>query len=153
MIRNLIVLLLLAAPLSAADITVESVVAQMNLYRQAAGLEPLRADDRLTRVADLRMQDMTELAYWGHVSPDGRSPFELLRPTGYLFQAAGENLAAGFETAEVLVQSWMESEGHRENILSHTYQDCGVAILEGATTGRATGRSVVVMFGRQLTSR
>ncbi|HEU4521103.1 MAG TPA: CAP domain-containing protein, partial [Thermoanaerobaculia bacterium] len=140
------------APVKAAEITRAAVVAEMNVHRAAAGLPPLREDDRLIRVANLRMRDMEELAYWDHVAPDGRTPFELLRPSGYQYQQAGENLASGFETAEVLVQSWMESKGHRDNILSPVYQDCGVAIIEGSTLGRSTGRSVVVMFGRALPS-
>ena len=148
-----VVAMTLVMPAVAAEITREAVVAEMNVHRTAAGLPPLREDDRLIRVANLRMRDMEELGYWAHVAPDGRSPFELLRPSGYLYQSAGENLASGFETAELLVQSWMESKGHRENILSPVYQDCGVAIIEGATTGRSTGRSVIVMFGRPLTSR
>lgn len=149
-LNHLVIVLLLATGAGAAEITRESVVAEMNVHRQAAGLAPLRDDERLTRAAGLRMRDMEDLAYWAHVAPDGRSPFELLRPTGYLYQSAGENLAAGFETAELLVQSWMESKGHRQNILSPLYQDCGVAVLEGSTTGRAMGRSVVVLFARPL---
>ena len=144
----LVILLLTANRAGAADITLESVVEQMNAYRTAAGLDPLRADERLTRAATMRMRDMEDLGYWDHVAPDGRSPFDMIRPTGYRFQAAGENLARGFETVELLVQSWMESKGHRANILSPVYQDCGIAVLEGSTMGRATGRSIVVLFGR-----
>ena len=83
------------------------------------------------------------------VGHSGNSPFRWLKPHGYDFWFAGENLAAGFETAEVMVEGWMESKGHRDNILSPMYADCGIAILEGSTTGRATGYSVVVIFGRE----
>jgi uncharacterized protein YkwD len=61
----------------------------------------------------------------------------------------GENLATGFETARLLVQSWMESPGHRANIMSSDYEDCGVAIIDGSTTGPANGKAIVVLFGRQ----
>lgn len=138
-----------AAAASAAEITRETVIAEMNVHRAAAGLPPLQEDDRLLRAATARMRDMEEQAYWAHVAPDGRSPFEVIRPHGYQFMNAGENLASGFETAEVLVQSWMESKGHRANILSPVYRDCGVAVIEGATTGRAAGRSIVVLFARE----
>lgn len=135
---------------SAAEITAESVLAEMNVHRATVGLPPLRHDERLLRAADSRMRDMEERSYWAHVAPDGRSPFVTIRPQGYEFQYAGENLAAGFETAELLVQSWMESKGHRANVLSPLYQDCGVAVIDGATTGRAIGRSVVVLFARPI---
>lgn len=135
---------------NASEITTESVVATMNVHRIAAGLGPLRADARVVRAADDRMRDMEEQAYWAHVSPEGRAPFEWLRPRGYSYSYAGENLASGFETAEVLVESWMESKGHRDNILSPLFQDCGVSILEGSTLGRSTGKSIVVLFARPM---
>jgi uncharacterized protein YkwD len=152
--RLLLIAILFAASsaASAAEITAETVLAEMNVHRATAGLPPLRHDERLLRAADSRMRDMEELSYWAHVGPDGRSPFMTIRPQGYEFQYAGENLAAGFETAELLVQSWMESKGHRANVLSPLYQDCGVAVIDGATTGRSTGRSVVVLFARPMVS-
>ena len=67
--------------------------------------------------------------------------------TEWLFLLAGENLATGFETTELLVTGWMESPGHRDNILSPHFEDCGIAIIDGLTTRRATGKSIVVMFG------
>lgn len=147
--RILFALLVVAAlPLAAAEITRDNVLAQMNAYRADRGLPPLRFETRMQKAADDRMRDMEEQEYWAHESPDGRSPFTWLRAESYDFEFAGENLAAGFETNEVLVQSWMESPGHRENIMSPLYADCGIAIIDGSTKGRAAGKSVVVMFGR-----
>jgi uncharacterized protein YkwD len=140
--------LLAAAAASAVEITTKSVVDEMNVRRAKAGLAPLREDSRLSQAADDRMRDMEEQGYWNHSDPQGRSPFQWLRPRGYDFSYAGENLASGFETAEIMVDGWMESKGHRENILSPFYSECGVSIIDGATTGRATGRSVVVLFAR-----
>lgn len=143
----LALLVLVAAPAFAVDITPASVVAAMNEQRERAGIRPLRADPRLDAAATDRMRDMEEQSYWAHEAPDGRSPFVWLRPRGYLFRFAGENLAAGFETTELLVSGWMESNGHRENILSPDYDDCGIAIIDGGTMRRVTGKSVVVLFG------
>jgi len=146
--------ILIAATSYAADgnrpttITRQSILDSMNAYRADSGLPPLREDARLDHAAEDRVRDMEEMAYWNHESPDGRSPFLWLKPRGYNFSNAGENLAAGFETTEVLVSSWMESKGHRENILSNVFEDCGIAIIDGSTTGPATGKSIVVMFGR-----
>lgn len=141
-------LLWFALPLLATEITSDAVIKAMNANREQNGLPALREDARLTKAANDRIRDMEDLGYWAHESPDGRAPFVWLKTEGYDYQYAGENLAAGFETNEVLVSSWMESPGHRSNILSPLYTDCGVAVVEGATTGRATGRSVVVLFGR-----
>ena len=145
----LLAIALVASTTFAADITRESVVSEMNVRRATLGLPALREDSRLDLAADDRVNDMEELSYWAHVAPDGRKPFEWLRPRGYQFRYAGENLASGFDTVEVLVDAWMESKGHRQNILSPIYHDCGVSIIEGATMGRASGKSIVVMFGRE----
>ena len=142
------ILLFAALPLAATEITRDNVLSSMNAYRAERDLPPLHFDARLQKAADDRMRDMEELEYWSHESPDGRSPFTWLRAENYDFEFAGENLAAGFETNEVLVSSWMESKGHRDNIMSPLYIDCGIAIIDGSTRGRAVGKSVVVMFGR-----
>jgi uncharacterized protein YkwD len=145
----LIAVALVATSAFASDITRASVVAEMNVRRAAFALPPLHEDARLDGAADDRIDDMEDLDYWGHVSPDGREPFVWFRAHGYKYQFAGENLAAGFDTVEILVDAWMESKGHRENILSPVYLDCGVAIVDGLPTGRASGKSIVVLFGRQ----
>ena len=149
--RTAALLLLLVAPAVLADgsneITVENVIALMNEHRVAQNLPPLREDARLAQAARDRVRHMEELAYWGHEAPDGMSPFVWLAARDYPYQTAGENLANGFETVGLLVESWMESRGHRENILGDQFEECGVAIIDGATTGPATGKSVVVLFG------
>ena len=148
--RFIILLALIAMPAFAADITRASVVAAMNEERAKLGLRPLREDRRLDAAAEDRMRDMEEQSYWAHESPDGRSPFLWLKMRRYFFRVAGENLATGFETTELLVDGWMESKGHRENILAPDYNDCGIAIIDGATMRRASGKSVVVLFGSTL---
>lgn len=145
--RFLSLVLLVATPALASDITRASVVATMNEYRAEHHLPPLREDLRLDAAANDRMRDMEDQGYWAHESPDGRSPFTWLAPHGYDFHYAGENLASGFETTELLVAGWMESPGHRDNILSPHFEDCGIAIIDGLTMRRGTGKSIVVMFG------
>jgi len=132
-----------------AEITVANVIAEMNAYRAEEGLPPLVAEPRLMKSAEDRMKDMEDLGYWAHVAPDGRSPFVWLEANGYAHAYAAENLAAGFETVHVLVEGWMESHGHRQNIMSPLYTECGVAIIDGSTVKRGQGKSVVVLFGRQ----
>jgi uncharacterized protein YkwD len=155
MTRILSVALLLFAALGAFavepsnEITAANVLQLMNAYRAQEGLAPLHSDERLDLAAADRMRDMEEESYWSHTSPSGLSPFQWLGRRAYSYRAAGENLAYGFETARLLVQSWMESRGHRANIMSADYEDCGIAIIDGSTLGPATGKSIVVMFGSQ----
>ncbi len=147
----LAILLLVATPALASDITRASVVVAMNEYRAEHHLPPLREDVRLDAAAADRMRDMEDQAYWAHESPDGHSPFTWLAPHGYDYHYAGENLATGFDTTELLVEGWMESPGHRANILSPNFEDCGIAIIEGLPMRRGSGKSIVVMFGATRT--
>jgi uncharacterized protein YkwD len=140
---------LYAADASSSAITAETVLRLMNDYRAESGLAPLRLDDRLMEAAADRMRHMEDEGYWSHQSPDGMSPFVWMAVRAYRYRTAAENLATGFETAPLLVASWMESPGHRANILSPDIEDCGIAIIDGATTGPATGRSVIVLFGKR----
>jgi len=149
--RFLTLLLLIATPALASDITRASVIAAMNEYRAQHHVPPLREDRRLDAAANDRMTDMEDLGYWAHESPDGRSPFVWLPAHGYEIHFAGENLASGFETTELLVEGWMESPGHRANILSPNFEDCGIAIIDGMTMRRGNGKSIVVMFGTART--
>ncbi len=124
-----LVIVAFALPAAAKDITAEQVLSSMNSYRAENGLPPLREDSRLDLAAGDRMRDMEDLGYWAHESPDGRSPFQWLKPRGYTFRYAGENLAAGFETTEILVGAWMESDGHldRRDVRSRGDVDVTVA--------------------------
>lgn len=156
MLRNLLIsiaaLFLSASAVAAATpITIDAVLEAMNARRVAEGLPPLRGSAVLHDAAGDRVRDMEELGYWAHRSPDGRSPFTWLRARGYDFSYAGENLATGYETTEILVASWMESEGHRENIMSPIFSEVGIALIDGSTVKRSIGKSVVVLFARPQT--
>jgi len=131
------------------EITPENVLRIMNEYRAQELLPPLALERRLTQAADDRMQHMEDEGFWSHTSPSGVSPFTWVRVRAYQFSKVGENLANGFETARVLVESWMESPGHRANIMSPDFEDVGLSIIDGSTQGPATGRSIVALFGRQ----
>jgi uncharacterized protein YkwD len=152
--RSLALILLVAMPAFAGDndITPANVLARMNEYRAEKGLPPLRQEQRLTKAAEDRVRHMEELGYWAHQAPDGMSPFVWVTARDYAYATVGENLASGFETAGLLVESWMESPGHRDNIMAANYQDVGIAIIDGATTGPATGKSIVVLFASPLTT-
>lgn len=137
----------------AEEITPESILQTMNAYRRVQGLGPYVMDPRLMAAAEDRMRHMEELGYWAHTAPDGTKPFVWLARRGFDFSMAGENLAEGFETVEVLVDSWMHSTGHRANILSPNYSSVGIAIIDGRVQRRAIGRSVVVLFARETVQK
>jgi uncharacterized protein YkwD len=153
--KQLLLVLLFSVRAFASDneINAENVTALMNSYRAEAGMGPLRLDTKLTRAAESRMQDMIDGAWWSHESPEGTPPFVWITAADYNYVAAAENLAAGFETAKLLVESWIESPGHRANILNPLYADCGIAIIEGRTDRRGQGKSIVVLFGRSAVNQ
>jgi uncharacterized protein YkwD len=142
--------LAMALPCAAAEITAASLVAEMNRYRRAEGLGPLFIDRRLMAAAADRMRDMEESGVWQHKPSGGGSPFDAVRQHGFEFSVAGENLATGFETAEVLVESWMLSPGHRKNVMSPAFGSVGIAIIDGHVARRADGKSVVAVFAREM---
>jgi uncharacterized protein YkwD len=134
---------------SSSELTRESIVRELNRHREVHGLGPLRSDERLDRAAEARILDMEEQEYWGHSRPDGTNPLRSLQMWGYIHVVAGENLAAGYETPEIVVQGWMESPGHRANILLDEYTDVGIAMIEGGVLHRLSGRSIVAIFARE----
>lgn len=143
-------LLLAALPGAASEITVGNLVAEMNRYRAKAGLGPLLVDRRLVAAAKERMRDMEESGLWQHAPSGGGSPFDAVTRNGFAFSLVGENLASGFETAEVLVESWMLSPGHRKNVMGPEFGSVGIAIIDGHVARRAEGKSVVAIFAREM---
>jgi uncharacterized protein YkwD len=135
----IVLALFLALPAGAGEITIDSVLEAMNRARAEEGLPPLHHDTRLDAAARDRVADMEAQRYFAHDAPDGRSPFDWLPARGYVFSDAAENLARGFDSVEALVDGWLASSGHRRNILSPVYADCGIA----------KGSAVVVLFGRE----
>jgi len=159
MVRKIVSLaaaLAIAAPLFAFDATkpavrrglcAESLIEAMNRERAAAGLRPLHLNAALSAAADDRMRDMFTKHYFEHVSPDGIDPFTWAERHGYDYRAIGENLAVGYRTAGDIVDGWMHSEGHRENVMGSTYDDVGIAIADGAPRRPFGGPTVVALYG------
>jgi uncharacterized protein YkwD len=100
------------------------------------GLEPLEADDLLRAVARLHSQDMAERDFFDHVNPDGDDPFARMESAGFAgAQPWGENIAAGAPTAEVVVQGWMDSPGHCENIMLPQFRVLGIGYFMAEGVG------------------
>jgi uncharacterized protein YkwD len=124
-------------------LTQEGVIEWTNREREKHGLLPLKESQKLNEIALLKVKDMFNNQYFSHYSPSGEGVGELAQNFGYEFLLIGENLAMGnFESDEDLVKSWMESPGHRENILNPHYQEIGVAVKKGVFEGKTVWLAV-----------
>lgn len=118
-------------PAAGSISSIESRVIELtNAERKKAGLPALQADTKLSNVAREKSRDMQQKGYFSHTSPTYGSPFDMMRDFGITYQSAGENIAKGQRTPEEVVQAWMNSEGHRKNILSGNYSHIGVGYVE-----------------------
>lgn len=115
--------------------SVEREVARLvNLERQKAGLAPLTLSEELSRVARIKSQDMADKNYFSHTSPTYGDPFQMMRSFGIKFGYAGENIAKGYRGAESVMNGWMNSSGHRANILNANFKKIGVGYVEARGT-------------------
>lgn len=120
------------APVSSSDYTQE-VLRLVNAERQKAGKQPLTMDAKLSQAAQVRAKEIQ--THFSHSRPDGRSCFTAMQEAGVSYRAAGENIAAGQRTPAAVMEAWMNSQGHRENILSDQFGRLGVGYV--VINGRA----------------
>jgi uncharacterized protein YkwD len=133
-------------------LTKEGVIVWTNKQRQAAGLPNLKENTKLDASAQAKVLDMFLNQYFEHESPSGKGVGDLAEAQGYDFLVIGENLALGnFENDQVLVQAWMDSPGHRANILNVNYQEIGVWVQKGTYQGKTTWIAVQ-HFGKPLSA-
>ena len=105
------------------------VVRLVNEQRARNGLKPLTENWELSRVARYKSQDMVDKRYFSHTSPTYGTPFQMMKSFGLTFRTAGENIAYGQKTPQAVVSAWMNSSGHRANILSASYTQIGVGYV------------------------
>ena len=117
--------------------------------RAGSNLSPLRINPVLVLAAELKAQDMAENSYFAHKSPAGLSPWYWFGRAGYNFAYAGENLAIDFSESSDVNTAWMNSPGHRANILNKNFTEIGIATARGIYQGRET-IFVVQLFGRPV---
>lgn len=131
----------------ASDITVQDVLAQTNQRRLDTGLPVLKLNDRLADAARRKAADMFTFNYWAHANPqNNRQPWYFFDAVGYQYRYAGENLGRDFAATAPLVQAWVDSPTHRDNLLSSRYLDTGIAVVNGNLQGVDT-TLVVQLFG------
>ncbi|MBO9604315.1 MAG: SafA/ExsA family spore coat assembly protein [Paenibacillaceae bacterium] len=111
------------------------VVDLINAERAKQGLSPLANDWQLARVARYKSEDMRDNNYFSHTSPTYGSPFDMMQSFGISYGYAGENIAAGQTSPAAVVDAWMNSAGHRANILNANYTKIGVGLAQGGSYG------------------
>ncbi|MDO8577350.1 MAG: CAP domain-containing protein [Candidatus Wildermuthbacteria bacterium] len=133
-------------------LTTQGVFEWTNVQRFNFGFQQLSANESLKLAAAAKVQDMFDRQYFAHISPIGQSAGDLATLAGYEYITIGENLALGnFENDEKLVDAWMNSPGHRANILNSKYQEIGVAVGKGIFEGNTRWLAVQI-FGKPLSS-
>lgn len=107
----------------------------INAKRNEAGLSTLQIDSELQNVARVKAQDMVDNKYFSHTSPTYGSPFDMMKNYGITYKTAGENIA-GNSSNSGAVNAWMNSEGHRANILSNNYNYTGLGVVSSLKYGK-----------------
>lgn len=136
-----------------AQLSRAGVISWTNSQRRQNGeLPALKENLKLNAAAEAKLEDMFKQQYFEHQSPQGTGPADLAKAAGYEYIAVGENLALGnFDNDRVLVQDWMDSPGHRANILNSKYEEIGVAVGQGKYQGKTVWLAVQE-FGRPAAS-
>ncbi|MEK5238393.1 CAP domain-containing protein [Paenibacillus sp. FSL L8-0470] len=114
------------AAVSTQESYIQQIVTLVNKERATAGLSPVSALESLNKVAAAKATDMRTNNYFSHTSPTYGSPFDMMATFGVTYRAAGENIAMGQRTPQEVMTAWMNSEGHRANILSANFNYIGV---------------------------
>lgn len=107
----------------------------VNEERAKYNAPPLKWDDKLAKLAENHCKDMINRNFFSHNTPDGKTPFDRMKAAGISYIAAGENIAAGQSSPQSVMESWMNSSGHRKNILNPDFEYIGIGIVRGGSYG------------------
>lgn len=137
----------------AIDVSSPALLDSTNQERQQQGLATLGYNEELAEAASAKARDMIARDYWSHNTPEGDAPWNFIDQTSYAYQKAGENLAFGFRDSQSTVTAWMNSPGHRANILDPSFQEVGFGFADSDNyTSKGPTTVVVAMYGRPLKS-
>jgi len=118
-----------------------------NYARASTKLDSLTINPLLQEAANLKAQDMAKDGYFAHTDPNGRTPWFWLNQVGYRFNFAGENLAVNFHDSKDVIDAWLNSEGHKANILNKNFTEIGIGTAKGIYKDREA-IFIVQFFGR-----
>ena len=131
-------------------LTTTGIISATNVQRATDSLPPLTPNSKLAAAAAAKAADILAKQYFEHVAPSGVTPAQLIASFGYEYVRTGENLAMGdFASDQAVVMAWMDSPGHRANIMSKAYRDLGVGVAKGTYQGK-TVWVAVQEFGTPL---
>ncbi|PIS20648.1 hypothetical protein COT52_02780 [candidate division WWE3 bacterium CG08_land_8_20_14_0_20_43_13] len=130
----------------ASNISSSDIISLTNQARQNNGLSGLKYNEALSRAAEEKAHHMFNHDYWAHVAPDGTDPWYFIKAQNYDYIFAGENLARDFNDSHGVLDAWLASPSHRDNVLSGRYSEIGIAVVDGVLDGEQT-TLVVQMFG------
>lgn len=125
-----------SAILGSVEAKEEEVLRLVNKERAKQGLRSLTMSTKLISLAEMKSKDMADKRYFDHTSPTYGTPFQMLQKYGVTYRSAGENIAAGQKTPEEVMNAWMNSSGHRANILNGSYTEIGIGYYAGGSYGR-----------------
>lgn len=111
------------------------VLVLVNQERAAVGAAPLVWNGPLAAVAQAHSADMAARGFFAHNNPDGLTPFDRMAAAGITYTTAGENIAAGYADANAVMNGWMNSPGHKANILNTSYTEIGIGVKQGGSFG------------------
>jgi uncharacterized protein YkwD len=138
----------------ASEMSVQNLLNETNNQRIANGLGSLAINGKLNQAAQNKANDMAARDYWSHNTPDGQTPWTFVTAAGYSYQTVGENLAYGFSTSSATVTGWMNSAGHRANILNVNYQEVGFGVINIADYQSSGPQTLVVaMYAKPATTQ
>lgn len=118
-----------------SNITADGLLVGTNEERQKLNLEKLVLNEELNQAALAKAQDMFNDQYWAHVAPDGKQAWDFIKEAKYVYKYAGENLARDFNNNDEVVEAWMASPSHRENIVNRDFTQMGLAVVNGNLKG------------------
>ncbi|MDQ5981709.1 MAG: hypothetical protein QG570_466 [Patescibacteria group bacterium] len=131
----------------ATNISTQELLSFTNKVRNNSGLESLKLNSLLSKAAENKAKHMFANNYWAHTAPDGTEPWDFIISSGYSYTYAGENLAVDFSDSDDVVNAWVKSPTHKDNLLNKNYSEIGFAVVDGELEGRKT-TLVVQMFGK-----
>ena len=128
--------------------SIAALLTETNAQRTSNGVASVSLNSQLDAAAQAKANDMAARNYWSHETPDGGQPWQFITGAGYVYTTAGENLAYGFDSSAATITGWMNSPGHRANLLNTAFHDVGFGIANAEDyQGHGQQTIIVAMYG------